>query len=178
MRSDARIRRERLLDAAADVFFLDGYSAPLDSIAARAGVGQGTLYRNFANRDELLASLLDRDLTELEQAMEGKEGKEYLFAMMECMAERWVVNPHLAEFWTCLPPDSPVFLAGEKRFSALVELGLAEARAGGQIHEDFSAKDFCLVAMMLRPIRYGADEAERRWYKKRVLALLRYGMLR
>ncbi|MGA7271551.1 MAG: helix-turn-helix domain-containing protein, partial [Acidimicrobiia bacterium] len=47
MRADARRNRERLLEAATEIFLEYGAEAPLDAIAARAGVGIGTLYRHF-----------------------------------------------------------------------------------------------------------------------------------
>src|SRR5579872_353712 len=46
-RADARRNHEKLLAAARDVFAESGASAPLEEVAARAGVGVGTLYRNF-----------------------------------------------------------------------------------------------------------------------------------
>src|ERR1700760_1917294 len=45
LRADARRNREKVLVAARDVFAETGYDAPLDDIAARAGVGAGTVYR-------------------------------------------------------------------------------------------------------------------------------------
>ncbi|MEU8529340.1 MULTISPECIES: TetR/AcrR family transcriptional regulator [Streptomyces] len=57
-RSDARRNRERLVDAARAVFTESGPEASLNEIAQRAGVGPGTLYRNFPNRQTLLAAVL------------------------------------------------------------------------------------------------------------------------
>ena len=47
MRSDARERREALLTAGEQCFREQGFTVPLEQIADRAGVGRGTLYRNF-----------------------------------------------------------------------------------------------------------------------------------
>ncbi|RMI35794.1 TetR/AcrR family transcriptional regulator [Nocardia stercoris] len=57
MRADARRNRERLLTCAREVFGTDGIDAPLDEIARRAGVGPGTLYRHFPNRDTLIEAV-------------------------------------------------------------------------------------------------------------------------
>ena len=176
-RSDARQRRQRLLDAAAEVFACQGYGAPLDSIATRAGVGQGTLYRNFADRDELLSALIDRDLTELEDAVRDTDPVEQPFALIEHMAEKSVLDPRLAEFWTALPADSPLLLAAERRFHTLAERGLREAKAAGRLRPDFTADDFCILGFMFRAIRLGADEAERRGTKQRVLSMLTKGIV-
>lgn len=60
MRADAEANRERVLDAAADVFAEHGIEAPLKLVAERAGVGKGTLYRHFIDRDALLQGLAER----------------------------------------------------------------------------------------------------------------------
>ena len=57
MRADAEANRERLLDAAAEVFAERGINAPLSLISDRAHVGKGTLYRHFADRDALIVAL-------------------------------------------------------------------------------------------------------------------------
>jgi AcrR family transcriptional regulator len=57
MRADAHRNRERVLDAAIEVFLERGVDAPLDAIARRADVGIGTLYRRFPNRDALANSV-------------------------------------------------------------------------------------------------------------------------
>ncbi|MEU6401952.1 helix-turn-helix domain-containing protein [Streptomyces sp. NPDC046985] len=61
MRADARRNYERLLKAAERAFAEHGENASLDDIAKRAGVGSGTLYRHFPNRQALLeAAYVDR----------------------------------------------------------------------------------------------------------------------
>jgi AcrR family transcriptional regulator len=54
LRADARINRDRLLDAAARAFARDGAEASLKAIAKDAGVGIGTLYRRFPTRERLV----------------------------------------------------------------------------------------------------------------------------
>ncbi|HKT03869.1 MAG TPA: helix-turn-helix domain-containing protein [Rugosimonospora sp.] len=65
MRADARRNYERLLDAARVAFREHGADAPLDDIARKAGVGPGTLYRHFPNRDALIAAVYRDDVEEL-----------------------------------------------------------------------------------------------------------------
>lgn len=57
MRADARRNRERILAAAAAEFEEHGPDAALEDIAARAGVGIGTLYRHFPDRQALLVAV-------------------------------------------------------------------------------------------------------------------------
>ena len=56
-RADARRNEESLLAAAAAVFVESGVEAPVRDIAARAGVGMGTIYRHFPGRAELILAV-------------------------------------------------------------------------------------------------------------------------
>ncbi|MCH0566556.1 MULTISPECIES: TetR/AcrR family transcriptional regulator [unclassified Streptomyces] len=56
-RKDARRNKEALLDAAAAVFVTSGVDAPVRDIAARAGVGLGTIYRHFPTRADLIIAV-------------------------------------------------------------------------------------------------------------------------
>jgi AcrR family transcriptional regulator len=65
MRADAVRNQERILDAARDVFGESGADACMEEIAARAGVGVGTVYRRFASKDALIDELLRVAMEEL-----------------------------------------------------------------------------------------------------------------
>ncbi|WP_433286110.1 TetR/AcrR family transcriptional regulator [Pseudonocardia sp. CA-142604] len=56
-RADARRNEQTLLDAAAAVFVTSGVEAPVRDIAARAGVGTGTIYRHFPTRADLIIAV-------------------------------------------------------------------------------------------------------------------------
>jgi AcrR family transcriptional regulator len=56
-RADARRNEKTLLDAAAAVFVKSGVDAPVRDIAARAGVGMGTIYRHFPTRADLVIAV-------------------------------------------------------------------------------------------------------------------------
>ena len=58
MRADARRNYDRILAAAEDVFSEQGTDASLNEVAKRAGVGPGTLYRHFPDREALLDVLM------------------------------------------------------------------------------------------------------------------------
>ncbi|KIF72273.1 TetR family transcriptional regulator [Streptomyces sp. AcH 505] len=56
-RADARRNKETLLDAAAAIFVTAGVEAPVRDIAAKAGVGTGTIYRHFPTRADLIIAV-------------------------------------------------------------------------------------------------------------------------
>jgi len=57
-RADARRNRKRILEAARELFAEHGFDAQVEQIAARAGVGVGTVYRHFPNKSDLLEALI------------------------------------------------------------------------------------------------------------------------
>ena len=60
MRADAARNRARILEVASQVFREQGYDASLDLVVKRAGVGAGTLYRHFPDRESLVNALMER----------------------------------------------------------------------------------------------------------------------
>lgn len=64
-RADAQRNRQRVLDVAAQAFAAEGKSAGLLDIAARAGVGAGTVYRHFPTKEALYSAVISARLTEL-----------------------------------------------------------------------------------------------------------------
>jgi AcrR family transcriptional regulator len=59
MRADARRNRERVLGAARECFAECGLDAQMEDMAKRAGVGVGTVYRHFPNKETVVQALVD-----------------------------------------------------------------------------------------------------------------------
>jgi AcrR family transcriptional regulator len=70
VRADAKRNYDRIVEVAREVFREQGYDASLDEVAKRAGVGPGTLYRHFPNRDALLDAIMQSWVDRVEQAVE------------------------------------------------------------------------------------------------------------
>ena len=81
-RADARRNEKTLLDAAAAVFVASGVDAPVRDIAAKAGVGMGTIYRHFPTRADLIIAVYRH------QVEACAEAGPYLLASSE--------SPHVA----------------------------------------------------------------------------------
>jgi AcrR family transcriptional regulator len=64
LRADAQQNRERILEVAREAF-ADSGDASLNSIAKRAGVGPGTLYRHFPSREALVLAVYRYDVQKL-----------------------------------------------------------------------------------------------------------------
>jgi AcrR family transcriptional regulator len=73
-RADALRNREKVLRAAQDAFAASGYGVPLDEIAARAGVGPGTVYRHFPSKEELFEAVVTARVRDLVDDARGRSG--------------------------------------------------------------------------------------------------------
>ncbi|MEV0248060.1 TetR/AcrR family transcriptional regulator [Nocardia sp. NPDC050712] len=67
-RSDVVRNQSKLLAAAAEVFISSGVDAPVREVAAKAGVGMGTLYRHFPTRADLVVAVFRHQVEELADA--------------------------------------------------------------------------------------------------------------
>ncbi len=91
MRADAQRNRSRILDAAEVVFAAEGIEVPVDTIAEKAGVGVGTLYRHFPTKEKLCEAILLDRLAGLTEDARGKadaaDPGAAFFAFLNHMAE-------------------------------------------------------------------------------------------
>jgi AcrR family transcriptional regulator len=71
MRADAQRNHEKILEAAEEIFALDGVMVPIDIVAERAGVGIGTLYRHFPTKESLYEAIV---LTRLDNVLSVADG--------------------------------------------------------------------------------------------------------
>ena len=87
-RADARQIVDALLDAAKRVFAESGVDAPVRSIAERAGVGVGTLYRHFPRRSDLISAVFRR---EMDACVDAAAELEAAFPPGEAL-DRWIMR--------------------------------------------------------------------------------------
>ena len=65
LRRDAERNRQRILQAAAEVFAERGLSATMDDIAEHASVGVGTVYRRFPDKELLIDALFEERMARM-----------------------------------------------------------------------------------------------------------------
>lgn len=142
-------KRATLLRAAGEVFARDGLDAPMPVIAAAAGAGVGSIYRQFPSKRELLAALVVERLEDAEaraqQALAGSDGPSVaLTAMLWALAERQAADDVLGEAMATVS-EHPAVLDAFERTTASLELLLAAARAEGRLRPDATTLDLRLV---------------------------------
>ena len=76
LRADARRNRERVLNAAREVFSREGMDAQIDDVARQAAVGVGTVYRHFPTKDALIQALAEDSLERVADAAQAQLERE------------------------------------------------------------------------------------------------------
>jgi AcrR family transcriptional regulator len=154
---DAAEKRERLLTAAGEVFARDGIEAPMPAVAAAAGAGVGSVYRQFPSKEALLAALVVRRLdtvgAEIEAAI-GRGGDPWtaLVELLWSFADRQASDDVAAEALATLsdhPAVAPLHARCERRLEEL----LARARSQGQLRADATPTDLRLLLSAVRSTR-------------------------
>jgi AcrR family transcriptional regulator len=103
-RADGLRNRERLIDVAKLAFAEIGPNVSLEEIARRAEVGIGTLYRHFPTRDDIIAAVYRREVTQLADAAKrlletrpaGEALHEWLRLFVDYIATKKVIAPAVA----------------------------------------------------------------------------------
>lgn len=175
MRADARRNRERILDAAREVFARSGAEAQMDQIAARAGVGVGTVYRHFPTKDALLAQMVEqRFVTFAEWARHAADEPDpwesfagYLVRCLEQCASD-VGTQH------ALAADGGDVADATARRTGLtdgMEHLIVRAQASGDLRADFSVDDIPVIMCGL-----SSAMAVGAWDWRRFLAIVLDGL--
>jgi AcrR family transcriptional regulator len=149
LRADAARNRERILDAAIEVFAERGYEASTAEIAARAGVGEATLFRRFPTKDDLITAIVAMMLEEaaavatscLEEEDPWRGVERFLFEMAERASQDHGISDANKE--RCMA--SPT-LAGERRrvLDLTVQL-VKRAQGAGALRDDIAGQDLMFL---------------------------------
>jgi AcrR family transcriptional regulator len=167
-RRHARRNHELLVAAARDVFAERGVDASLEEIARRAGVGVGTLYRHFGNRDALVEAVFERRRGEFlavaEAAAAEPDGWLALVGFLEQMLEIQAGDRMLKDVFLRSPPGTGRVEAARTEMRHRFEAVLERARAQGRLRDDFEFADLALLFWSFSPLLDAtADVAPNAW---------------
>jgi AcrR family transcriptional regulator len=145
-RADACRNRDRLLEVASEAFARDGVEASLEGIARTAGVGVGTLYRHYPNRDVLMEAVYRRNVDQLvadaEELLEHKPAGEALNEWMRRFVAYVATKKGLAvHLKTVVGADSELFASSQQRLSETMRRLVDAARESGDIRDDADPMD-------------------------------------
>lgn len=164
MRADAQKNRQRLLDVTVELILEVGGEPSRDAIAERAGLGIGTLYRHFPDRQSLLHAVARSALeatintgeTLLEEVPDATEAlRQYMHAALDSgLGVVNMLHPLLEK------ADWPDLRA---RAEALLKTVVARAVRTGQLRSDLSERDIAFAMIRFaRPLAIGLPLTEER----------------
>jgi AcrR family transcriptional regulator len=179
LRRDAERNRERILLAAAEVFSARGLDASLDDIARQAGVGVGTVYRRFPDKESLVAELftskLDTMVGHAEHALHSPDPWTGLAECLEQIAETFSSDLGLRQMLMFGTYGSDRVSAARERMVPIVSALLKRAQAAGQVRGDLDPTDVPFIGLMLGLIaQYAGDIRPDIW--RRYLTLILDGL--
>ena len=152
LRADAARNRARLIEAARAVFAERGLDATMDEIARRAGVGVGTAYRRFRNRDDLINALLDERLEAFMGIVEASLDDPDPWRALSGFIERWMEmqaeDRGFRELLLQSVDGRERLRAFRSRLRPLIGELLRRARAAGELRPDVVEDDVILVSLM------------------------------
>src|SRR3954468_22655212 len=164
LRKDVVRNRQRILDAAKELFAERGLGVTLHDIAARAGVGVGTIYRHFPDKKPLIDAIFEQQLSEttavFEQALADPDPWHSIVWVHEQVLEHQARNRALKELLlgTADAPERATQIRA--RLHPLAARIIERGKAAGVVRDDCETQDFGLLQTMVGAVMDASAEVE------------------
>src|SRR3954470_14048210 len=173
LRRDAERNRQRILAVAVDAFAEGGIGVTMDEIARRAGVGVGTVYRRFPDKELLIEALFDERIDELvalaEAARDDPDPTAGLARFFETFLAVQAADRGLKDVVLGTARGAGRAARARDRIGPIVDELLARALRAGDVRRDVTGSDLALIQFMLGAvIDFTHDVAPETW--RRMLA--------
>ncbi|MDF3337756.1 helix-turn-helix domain containing protein [Mycolicibacterium septicum] len=176
LRRDAERNRQRVLDAARELFAEKGLEATLNDVARYANVGVGTVYRRFATKEELLEAIFVDGMDQLtalaEIALQQEDSWQGFAWYVESMCEITATDRGLREiaFSKCYGGDR-VKACQERLVPALTKL-VERAQDDGYLRPEVSSTDMPLFGLLSGTVSEFAGHVDADLWRRYVAILL------
>ncbi len=165
--------------AAAEVFGKRGLDATLDEVAHRAGVGVGTVYRRFPDKETLVGELfqdrIDAIVSIAEEACTAEDPWAGLVSYLERIAETMAGDLGLRQMLLFATYGKDRVAYAREKISPVIARLIARAQAAGMVRDDLSVTDVPMIACMLATAaEYAGPVQPEVW--RRYLALIIDGL--
>jgi AcrR family transcriptional regulator len=153
LRRDAERNRQRILEVAREAFAKDGLAVTLDEIARRAGVGVGTVYRRFPDKEQLIDALFEERIEQsvalAEEALRCDDAWDGLVDFLERSTSAHADDRGLKEVALSGAHGlERVARARELMFPLITRL-VTRAQEQGSLRPDIAPTDLPLLQLML-----------------------------
>ena len=164
LRKDAERNRQRILAAAGELFTERGLGVTLDDIARHAGVGVGTVYRRFPDKEVLIDALFDQRLETIcaiaDQALENPDPWAGLVQFFERGCELQARDRGLKELLGSHTHGGGCVVDARDRLRILVTELFDRAKAAGVVRADVAPFDAPLIHIMIGAVMDRTHDVE------------------
>jgi AcrR family transcriptional regulator len=177
LRRDAERNRQRILDAARELFAQEGLGVTLNDVAHHAGVGVGTVYRRFPDKARLIEDLFEQRMEQLvglaDEALREPDPWHGLTVFLERALELQAGDRGLKDLITGTPEGlERVCRIRDKLLPVGLEL-VGRAQATGQLREDIGATDLPIIQLMLSSLIDASRDVEPELWRRYLGIVLR-----
>ncbi|MGC4933835.1 TetR family transcriptional regulator [Gordonia sp. DT30] len=162
LRADAERNRQRIIGAARDLFTERGLDVSLDEVAAAAGVGVGTVYRRFANRDELVFGVfidhLESVVARTAEAIDNEDPWDAVEGLATWMCRILAEDRGLAAIIMTVDHSNPEIERFKATLSERINRIFARAMAAGVLRPDLAFTDFFALFTMIKAIAEATEQ--------------------
>ncbi|MTE12582.1 TetR/AcrR family transcriptional regulator [Nocardia aurantiaca] len=153
LRADAARNQQRIIAAARELFADRGLEVTLDDVAEQAGVGVGTVYRRFANKQELISEVFDQMVTELagavDAALHHPDPWDGLVALFEYSCRHIAANRGFGEVLLELHDSMDRFVCMKDQIRPGMQAVIQRAKDAGALQPDIEPADFFAMVNMV-----------------------------
>jgi AcrR family transcriptional regulator len=153
LRRDAERNRQLILRAAAEVFTSRGLQASLDDVAQHAGVGVGTVYRRFPDKEALVEALFEERIQAMvalaEKALAEPDSWAGLVAFLESACTELATDRGLREILMFASYGRDRVERGKAHMQPLVTQLVERAQRDGKLRQDLRPTDILFIEFML-----------------------------
>jgi AcrR family transcriptional regulator len=179
LRRDAERNRQRILAAAAEVLSERGLDATLDEVARAAGVGVGTVYRRFPDKESLIEELfrdrIDAMVRAAEQALTEPDPWHALVSYLDFATSLMAGNIGLRQLLMFSTYGKEQICYARDQMVPVITKLVQRAQASGDLRPDFAGTDVKMIVFMLTSVaEYASASRPDLW--RRYLALLIDGL--
>lgn len=152
LRRDAELNRRRILQAARELFAVQGLEPSLNDVAHHAGVGVGTVYRRFPTKDALFEAIFADTLGQLTQlaetALRQPDSWQGLVWFVEQMSELTTTDRGLREIAFSTAYGGNRVEAAKHHLDPAVTKLVERAQRDGHLRPEISSADMPLIGLM------------------------------
>lgn len=151
LRADARRNRDRIIEAAREVFAVRGLDASMNEVARRAEVGVATLFRRFPSREQLIAATFSDPMAVyaalIETALDDPDPWHGFCEYVRAVCAMQAGDRGFTDVLTQSFPTAKEFEAERDQAFSRFTLLISRAQKAGALRPDFVAEDLPMLLM-------------------------------